>query len=704
MMIKVSNEFLEFNELIEVEKQIKLFEEISTTDGDFSYSFELQKTITNTRILQNPQPDNISKIVYQKIPAQLITDDGNMIHDGYMRVEGITNVYNCSFFGGNNNWFGMLSGKLTDLNWDQYDVELNEINIQAAIFNTSGVVFPTLDNGVLNTRGFALMKVEDFIAGIYVKDVFNKIFSAHGIKIQGDLLNDVNYLSAITLSNRENETGINDRSAYVFTNNAPIPNDGTFYLMQWTDDSTDPYFDGASNNFNLASDRYIADVRMVLKIEATINEVVCPYFFYMRVFLNGTPIPGVLTTADADGHLSIEHTVELIAGDYVEIHISADPAHGCPTTITDATVRFTPTFVYKFFGSTIVPDWTQGEYVSNILRIFNCISSYDVSNKTLTFDLFEKLKHKEFIDLSPYVSDVEVEYTEFISNYGKKNNFTYQELQDEDIKENFIPYGPGIVTADNDFLGDEADAVTTDFTQPISYVNPIFKASLERTNFVTLTQDTQVEITAVANSTGEARFTVSEDIFALSDLVRVTNSTDKSYNGDYMVVSFGAGWVELSGVPFNTDARADIAIMKFEYTTDDSVYLLRNVPLYTIAKFSELTQIRVENTDLSTMAYAFFNIINTGQQVSMDFVNSFSFYEFDQVSMIQQYFRLFGQVLNDPAKLIATAHLPLTVYDSLDLLNPIKILTEESQNAYYLNRIRGYKGSEYPCVLELIKI
>ena len=71
MMIKVSNEFLDFNEVIEVEKQIKLFEDISTTDGDFSYSFDIPKTLNNTRILQNPFHDNINKPVYQQIPAQL---------------------------------------------------------------------------------------------------------------------------------------------------------------------------------------------------------------------------------------------------------------------------------------------------------------------------------------------------------------------------------------------------------------------------------------------------------------------------------------------------------------------------------------------------------------------------------------------------------------------------------------------------------
>src|SRR5688572_13920014 len=112
MMIKVSNEFLEFDELIEMEKQIKLFEDISTTDGDFSYSFELQKTLLNTKLLGNPFPDNISKPVYQQIPAKILSDSGAETYDGYIRVERITEVYHCSFFAGNNNWFVEITGLL----------------------------------------------------------------------------------------------------------------------------------------------------------------------------------------------------------------------------------------------------------------------------------------------------------------------------------------------------------------------------------------------------------------------------------------------------------------------------------------------------------------------------------------------------------------------------------------------------------------
>lgn len=45
MMIRVAGEFLDFNEEIEIERQIKLFEDIDSTNGDFSYTFELPKTL-----------------------------------------------------------------------------------------------------------------------------------------------------------------------------------------------------------------------------------------------------------------------------------------------------------------------------------------------------------------------------------------------------------------------------------------------------------------------------------------------------------------------------------------------------------------------------------------------------------------------------------------------------------------------------------
>jgi len=710
MMIKVSNEFLEFDELIEVEKQIKLFEEISTTDGDFSYSFELGKTLTNRRLLQYPEPDNISKPVYQKIPANLLSDSGAELFKGYLRVERITEKYHCSFFAGNNNWFWMLSGKLRDIDWSEFDVEMTEQNLSAAIFNTSGTVFPLVDNGLLAYRGFALMKVEDFVGAIHLKDIFNKIFSLAGIKIQGELINDADYQSSVILNSNESQSGIDDRSTKAHATNSAIPNDGTFYLLEFSNDFDDPYYDGAADNFSLVTNRYTADVRMRVKVECVINTHVTALFFYMRVFKNGVAIPGVLAISSTSG-INITAVVDLDAGDYIEIHISADPGHGNPTVIDDAVLTVTPVFVYSVFGNAMVPDWTQSEFVMEVFKNWNVLPSYNAQNMTLTLNLVEKLKSKPAIDLSEYVSAVETDYTEFISDYGKKSFLSHQETEAEEefvkLKLQSRPYTKGQIDIDNDFLDDETDIIESKFSAPITYVNNVFAMSMEKTNLMSLETDTKIDFTSVIDSPatpGRARFAVPEDIFELSDLVRIENSTNRGYNGDYMVITLGAGYIELEGIAFDTDAFGEVTRMRFIYSGSDKVYLIRNVPLYSVIKFSANISIQVENTDYQTLSLGFYNIIRTNRPVDTDLPFSMAFADGDQTSLTERYYRLMSRVLNDPVKLFATATIPYHIYHQLDLLSPVKILTEETQNQYYLNRITGYKGPEYDVTLELIKI
>src|SRR3972149_36289 len=211
MMIKVSNEFLDFNEQIEVEKQIKLFEDISTTDGDFSYAFDLPKTLNNTRLLQNPFPDNINKLVYQQIPAKVLSDSGAELYDGYLRIERVTDVYSCSFFAGNNNWFAMIGGLLT--------------------------------------RSYPQIKVEDLVGAFYVKTIFNQIFVEAGIKIQGELLNDWMYQNTVCLKNSKSEEEINARSSFIEKTSAQTITTTPTEII-WDNDSVFPYFDGDENLFN----------------------------------------------------------------------------------------------------------------------------------------------------------------------------------------------------------------------------------------------------------------------------------------------------------------------------------------------------------------------------------------------------------------------------------------------------------------------
>jgi hypothetical protein len=713
MMLKANGEFLDFNEEVEVEKQIKLFEDISTTDGDFSYSFELPKTLNNIRILGNPYPDNISKQVYQRIPALLLSDGGAETFKGYIRVERLTNVIECSFFAGNNNWFEMLSDSLRSLDWSEYNMEINESTVSNAIFNTEGVVFPFIDNGQLKNRGNALAKLEDLVAGIYVKTVFNKVFSHHGIKIQGELLDDVHFQNSITLCNPKNESLINSKAANIGkTVTQTITLSGVSQLITWNDDSTPPFSNGG--NFDLGTESYTADTRMIMKIDIFISgqQVISePVRFATEVRVNGVVVEEFWTQNPTTELFSAAgtFTLDLNIGDVVDFTIKGGIIEFDDLDILRATVKFTPVFVYYVNGNSVVPDWTQQQYVSNVIKLFNVLASYDAANKTLTLNLFDKIKSKTPIDISEHISGVEIDYSEFISSYAKSNLLGYQQTEDKDIITDFFVYEKGEIVVNNEFLEDQKDVLESEFAQPIGYINNAFAMSMEKTDFIELEDEITVDVTGVTDASGRARFAVEEDEFALSDLVRVEDSTNPSYNGDYMVSSMAAGWIELSEVMYATDARAKISKMNFLYSSSDNVYILRHVPLYTVNKFSGLNSIKVENSAYETLALGFFNLLYTGRQVNTDFKYSLSFSGQSnplhyQHTLIDQYFGLFTRVLNDPVKLFCTATLPYYLFSQIDFLSPVVIRTEESQNTYYINRITGYKESYLECTIELIKL
>lgn len=719
MMIKVSNDYLEFDGEVDVEKQIKLIEDISTTDGDFSYSFELQKTIKNTELLGNPFPDNVGKDVYQKIPAKLLSEGGIETFDGYLRIERITDVYECSFFAGNNNWFGMISGLLSELDLSQYDREQTEANIASSWTNTEGLVFPLVDNGPLLTRSYPQLKVEDFIGGFYFKTILERVFIEAGIKVQGELFQDWVFANTIFLKNSKNQTEIDARSSFVAKTTPQTfvdPVGGVIATITFDDETNYPYFDGPQDNFNISSDRYTADVRMVVDVAVFLELSATTLYFAAKAYVNGVyhSLIGYTGGTGSQAQVSGSARVPLDAGDYLEIrgHYVEGIAGGS-IDVLSATVKITPTYVYKTFGSSTVPNWTKQEFVSNVIKMFNVLPSFDPANNTLTLNLFEKIKSKPAIDLSPYISETEVDYTEFISSYGQRSKLSYNEVEFEELKNynfgKYYKYGQGVIEVDNDFLSPDVDIIESDFSNPVGYINAVFDMSMERLNLIELSEGDSQDITGVTDNSGIARVAIPEDLYLVGDLLRISESVDPSYNGDWVVETVGAGWVELTGMPYSTNSTGTITKLEYDYSNDQDVFVLINVPNYSVPAFSGNPTLKLETTDKSTMAFAYFDLLNTGRPVNSDFIYSLSFGGIEsplqyQFTLTEQQFRLLGKILNDPVKLFCTAHLPYSVYHQIDFLSPVTIKTLETTNQYLLNRISGYKESYLPCVLELIKI
>lgn len=723
MMIKANGEYLDFDGDIEIESQIKLFEEIETANGDYSYSFDVSKTINNLKILGFPFPDTV-KSIYNNVPCEIIDDAGFVIYTGSLQVNNITDVISCTFFSGNTEWFGLLTEPMTSLPLYKYDVTNTVDNIVNSWTKTSGIVFPIIDTGTLIERGFSSLQIEDFTGCFYVKTLFNEIFGAQGITLSGDLLNDDIYNQLLVCSNTKSQDEVNDRSCYAGKTSTQSMINGVEVQILF-DNLTGNYF--AGGNFSVST--YTADVNMVVKLELSFNVKYntgagIGSFFYVNVKKNGTDILNY-DRAGAEGTQEVygitKEFLKLEAGDYLQVYILQTSINIVDIQI-GSTIKITPQYVYKTFGKSTVPKWTQGEFVSNVLRIFNVIPSYKPESRQLTLNLFNKIKEKEPIDVSDEVTVIQTDFSEFVSNYGKNNNFTYQESDDEDLREyniaNFVKYGAGRLTIDNDFIENEADVLESDFTSPTTYINPVFDMSMERINFIQSEEIDDKTITSVSDSSGTARFNMSnaDDLFSEGDLVAIETDV-VGYNSTWVVTTVTTTYIVVFGLGYISSATGTATLLRQKFTTNDDVYLFVNVANVSNLFFSSNSEFRITNLELTfenqivrSCSIAYFNLLANGRQINTKYKQSLSFGEVNsplsyQKTLLDTYWPIFSQILADPVKLLVRGYFNRNKFTALkSFLRPLRIKTNETNNLYYLNRITGYKSGHEECEAELIKL
>lgn len=715
MRLRVNNEYLEFNADVEVDRKAKLFDELDKVNGDVSFEFQIQLTQHNRKALNFPFPDSSSKTVYRINNADLFNEEGQLISSGYIKPERpVNNTLYCSFWGGNNNWFAMITGNMTDMNLSDYDLDQTPATIVDSWEDTEGIVFPLIDTGALSTRSFANTKVEDFTPTFYVKTLFFEIFQQAGLKLSGELLHDWVYNNLIIASNGRSQDEVNNRSSFVLKNTPQVLT-GSQVLVTWDDDFTFPYFDGSQNNFNL-SNGYSPDIKMSVQVDLTMNFDLnqdtppIPATAGIGIYIDGV-LRDSFAVFDQNPVFTRSLRYSLNPADDISIQVAAGPASS--GTLTMATIKITPIFLYKAFAVAAVPKWTKQQFVSQVLSIFNIIPAYDPYTKTVTFNLFDKLKNKEPIDISEHVRSIETDYVEFISDYAQNNTFNYQETDIDNLAQynisTFFQYGTGIIPANNDFLEDTKTVLESDFASPISYVNGAFQMSMERIPFVELDEDLSTTISSVSDSSGLAELSISDDIFEVGDLVRITDSNE-AYNGDWVVSSVSAGSILCVGLVYTVNATGTVTRMLHSFTTEDNVYLFLNVPDYPLIDAAAVSQFYLDE-DLagSTVAIAYFSLLNQNKPINEQYKQSLSFGPIDnplfyQRTILDTYWATFSRILNDPVGCKAEVNLPWIVHNKIDFLRPLMVKTLDTTNLYYCTLERGYRNSYTPCELQMIKL
>lgn len=729
MMLKVNNEFLDFNDFVDVEKRVKLFERIDETLGDFSYAFNLSKTSRNLKILGNPAPDVKNKTIYHKIPCDLMDDSGLAVYKGYLKVERITDKIQCSFFSGNCNWISELSGSLTDIDFSDLQTELTSANIANSWDNTEGIIYPLIDAGALITRSYHTLMVEDFTGMIFVKTIFKRIFQSAGIKTQGDLFKDPIFNNLLLSKSTISSDDINSLSSYVKNNSDQVISTPAISTsntqIEFDNDYDSPFFDGDSNAWNVSNFSYMAPVKEKVLVEGTIiSEAVSGLTTIptLIIYKNGFPaFEQKLSRLSAVRSVGFKGIVTVEIGDVLQANVTVEnnaPGSVNFTVYANSTIKITPIFIYRTTGQGLVPAWTQAKLVSNVLALFCCITDYEPVSKILTINFFEDIKSKEPIDLSGDIEDITEDYDEFISSYGQSSLLKYQESDADSVKQynlsNFISYGSGEILVDNDFIDNTADILESDFKAPITYLNEIFSASLERTQFLQLEENGDQNFTSVTlTGMSDAKFNVPDDtIYTAGELVRISDSTNAYYNGEYVIfqTGVGTGFITLRGVDFDTDATGKITKLSHTLGADDGVYIFINTQ-YDILNVRNYSRLPFFDgvTGGTNNAYAFFNIINTGMPINDMYKQGLSFGNTNnplsyQRSLVDTYWGQVGGILNDPVKIKSIGHIPRLTFSRITPLRPIRIKTEETNNLYYLNRIGGYKESYLGCEVDIIKL
>jgi hypothetical protein len=709
---------------IDIERQAKLLEDISSINGDYSYSFELPNTQENRQLL-GIKTVNSTAYWNTTIPAELTNEGGQALYSGFLQIESETrDNISVSFYSGNTDWFNILNVNLLDLNYAQLEKDWTTANIVSSWSQDNGIVFPVVNRGGLLTRKSPNYYIDDFQPFLYVKDAIRVIFANFGIKLEGDLLNDPLYNSLITTNNSAKgaQRRVDEQKVKAGKPSSQSITKSSETKITFTD-TDEPYFNSPQANWSTANSQYTFTEsvrRFNVDVNIKLSNNNAAFLTYVRLYYNSTLVHEIRTFQLSPNVISFnigsnEFNKAVLyggagVGDTLEVRLIW---YGLSTTLNvlaDSFFSVTPTKFYKTEATQCLPDKKASEFVRDVFAIFNPIVSYDAKRKVLTVKKLDSVIREEPVDISEHVQRDSIEYLEYIQNYSQNNLLVYQDQTFEEINKynifDRIPYGQGNIPVINDFLDKENELLSVDFIATWQQ-DVDFLGSLPRLEYVDMveTNDTR-SVTSVTDNGGTARFNFSGAGVGVQ-LVRVSNSSVDSYNGDYKSNLNTSGYTELEGVLFDGNATCTITVLDWEDKDNDDQCILINKPSVKLTDIGYGGTIEAPNgSDVSTIALAYFYYPDRGTRFSRFRGVGLPFNSVDnnQQGLIDAYWQSAERLLSNGIMVRYTAFLPELLFRKLDFLRPVRIVTPEENMIYLVNRITGYKGSSYPCELELVNI
>lgn len=709
MILKVNNEFIYLPDQPELVEQCKTADLLDSA-GDFSYQFSIPNTAETRRILGIVAYDNF------EVDAELVSN-GHTVFAGILVVENIDIEIACSFMSGNTNWFALLGNKrISEIPiqyLERFKVPLFVVNpspfLVATWTNTEGIAAPLVDRGRLRNLDNDLLESGDFLPMAFIKTIMIAIMNSNGLKIQGELLTDGLYNTLVAGSAVSMDTSLPyfDGLAILVGKNAQTlnttPQKVTFTLTSF------PYYVGSFDTWDSTLSRYL-NIPINFQGKALIDfsfSTSVTYTIELR-------INGVTTDTITGTGVSVTDELNLPSpdeGDYFEIWASI--SSGTADILDAGSLRVTVTRLTHYYPHFLFGPMTQADFVRSVFTMFNVIPTYDKETKTVTANLFENLRHKTGVDLSQYLDRYEINTSEILADLAKDNIFQHQDNDTEEIEafnaSSEIPFGAGVFRPSSRVLNGD-NTIETSFTSSKDYFNTWMRASLMDLSTMKFEiSESLIDIVSVAdNGSGRPLVTTAEEHnLNQLDFFTISDTSNNEYLGLGQVASIPSPTqFVIARADFGSTATGKVAATTKNVSTDSgTVYIASYFPNMLVSDFSFNSTINY-GALYTRVAWAFFLKEGFGLQIdnlrkSPAFgkgENNFS------LTLMDSYYDLYRRSMDKPIKVKATMNIPEVVYHNLDFSEPVILNTPEFSWKFFNPKVTGYKGSEFKCVFELIKL
>lgn len=460
------------NEVVSLTMSINDLASIESTDGNYSNKFTIPSTSNNNSILGYPSEINfVSGFKPSKARNAKITIDGLDVQIGSIQVEQYnqtSKTFSVSFSSGNTEWIEDISDKnMTDINLDKYSHLYLPSVVAASFNNTSGYIYPFINYGKYDTIGDNNTNIQDWYPAMFTHTLIREMFASSGWKLKGSIFSDPVFLKhIIPFSIRElnqNQLSLNTLGMVYVGANGSVPANTTIVYPFKVNGNT-------AGSYNPTTGVYTAASTFRAAIQ-------CSFFRnltaldYIQVRRNGVVVEQQIANA-----MNIE--MDIIIGDLITVTCSK----ASTTTATTPLELSRNVFIVLPLAGSIegtnidmaetMPDMSQEDFIKTIFNQFGIMFTTDSVSRTIHLNKFEDVKNNipKALDWTNKIDDsrdIEVDYTDIVSDYSKKNTFRYKANEDWKISPNSSRVkstgGDGSFDIDNDFLGKEDDIFESEF-------------------------------------------------------------------------------------------------------------------------------------------------------------------------------------------------------------------------------------------------